>query len=110
MNKLRWKVYIIWLSLKWCFQVNLGDYVWYKEKKYNVANGVRCRMWRLHDLDNGDNGWVKRSECKKVNTLSNYIGSFKSAYRFYMTSWYDIWCNEGILDWMRQCNIWPKGR
>jgi len=119
LNKLRWKVYIIWLSLKWCFQVNLGDEVWYRGLKYNVLNGVHCGEWRLVGpdtfghmvtFDNGRDGWVPRKDCKKVKTLSNYIHSFKSGYWFYMTSWYDIWVREGILDWMKGCNIWPKRR
>lgn len=108
MNKLRWNIYIIWLSLKWINKTGLGDMVWYQGKRYRVANGVRCGMWRLHGLENGNDGWVPRQECKKVKSLQNYIGSFKSAYRFYMTSWFDIWVGQGIKDWMRQCNIWPK--
>ena len=119
MNKLRWWIYVIWLSAKWCFQVNLGDLVWYHGRKYVVLNGVRSNSWKLAEwnifgeplvLENGNDGWVPRAECKKVKTLSNAIGSFRSGYRFYMTSWYDIWVREGILDWMRSCRIWPLPR
>jgi len=106
MKKLYWRLRIIWLSLKWCFRVNLGDWVWYGGKKYIVSNGVMSDSWRLSSLDNGRDGWVPRSDCKKVWTPKNIIGSFRSGYRFYMTSWFDIWVNEGIKPWMRGCNIW----
>ena len=113
LNKLRWKMYIVWLSFKWVRNVNLGDLVWYQGKKYSVSNGVMSNSWRLFDIRTGNtetanDGWVPRSECKKVKSISNYIGSFKSGYRFYMGYWYDIWIREGIIDWMRGCNIWPK--
>jgi hypothetical protein len=108
LNRLRWRIYIIWLSLKWIRNINLGDWVWYQGNKYIVANGVRIGMWRLHGFKDFENSWVLRGDCKKVKSISNYYGSFKSAHRFYMTSWYGIWVREGIKDWMRSCRIWPK--
>lgn len=107
MIKLYWKIRIFFLALRWISQVNLGDEVWYKGKKHTVCNGVRCNSWRLDKLDNGDDGWVPRKDCKKVFSFRNLNHSFSSGYRFYMTSWFDIWCNTGIKDWMRKCNIWP---
>lgn len=104
-RKIYWWFFIIRLSLKWCWKINLGDWIWYKGKKYIVSNGVRSGSWRLSYLDNGDNGWVSRIECGKVWTLKNIIGSFKSGYSFYMTSWLDIWVRNGIKPWMRGCNI-----
>jgi hypothetical protein len=97
---------IIWLSFKWMFRICLGDQVWYKGKKYCVLNGVRENSWRLSNLDNGDDGWVLRKECKKVKSYKNYLHSFTSGYHFYMTSWYDIWKRNGIQNWMRGCRIW----
>jgi len=105
-KKIYWWVYVVFLSFKWCFRVNLGDTVFYKNKKYIVANGVRSNSWRLSGLSNGDSGWVKRSDCRKVLTFSNMKKSFKSGYFFYMTSWYDIWCRNGIEPWMKSCKIW----
>jgi hypothetical protein len=102
----RWRFYIIWLSFKWMFRVNLGDVVWYSGKKYTVCNGVRCNSWRLGDLDNGDDGWVKRDLCRKLWTVKNMCTSFKSGYSFYMSNWYGIWRNGGIKPWMRTINIW----
>ena len=112
MNKLLWKLRIIWLSLRWIPQVNLGDYVHYRGGIYMVYNGVRCGMWRLGNLDDGkdkhNTGWVKRSDCRKVWSLTNIRHSFRSGYNFYMTSWYDIWCREGIKGWMKDTarNLW----
>lgn len=106
-TKIYWKIRIFFLALRWIPQVNLGDKVWYKGKKYTVCNGVRCESWRLGDLDNSDSGWVKRKDCKKVKTFKNIKTSFYSGYRFYMTSWYKIWCRNGIEPWMKGCRIWP---
>lgn len=107
MVKAYWKIRIFFLALRWIPQINIGDIVVYKGKEYMVCNGVRYGSWRLGNLDNGDDGWVSRSECKKVWTLENIMQSFKFGWHFYMTSWFDIWCREGIKGWMRGCNIWP---
>ena len=109
LNKIYWKLFIIKLSIRWCWQINLGDWIWYRGKKYIVSNGVRSGSWRLPYLDNGDDGWVPRVDCRKVWTPKNVIGSFKSGHRFYMGYWYRIWVNEGIKPWMRGCKIWAKG-
>ena len=109
-KKLYWKARINWLALQWIPNVNLGDVVRYQGKKYEVCNGVRYGQWRLGDLENERDGWVPRSECKKVWTIANIRHSFFAGRNFYMTSWYDIWCRDGIKDWMRGCNIWPKNK
>lgn len=106
-KRIFWKLRIIWLAIQWIPQTNLGDKVWYQGKEYMVCNGVRAKSWRLGDFDNGDNGWVRRSECRKVKSLANYWHSFQSGYQFYMTSWFGIWTKQGIKDWMQNCNIWP---
>lgn len=103
-----WRIYIICLALRWMPQINLGDMVWYAGNEHLVCNGVRSGSWRLANLDNGDRGWVKRIDCKKVKAIGNYLQSFQSGYRFYMTSWFDIWVREGVKPWMRGCRIWPK--
>ena len=103
---MKYTILMYWLAFKWIFRINLGDMVWYRGKKYPVSNGVRCGMWRLPDLDNGDGGWVKRSDCRKVASLKNFSGSFRSALGFYRSNWLDIWKREGIKPWMKGCNIW----
>ena len=107
-DKLKYKILIIYLSTKWIFTICIGDKVIYQGKEYVVANGVRSMCWRLAGLDNGDGGWVRRVECKKVRTIRNFLGSFNSGYRFYMVNWYGIWVNSGIEPWMRGCNIWVR--
>lgn len=106
MKRIKYWLLIVGLSIKWMFRVNVGDLVIYQGKQHQVLNGVRCESWRLGDLDNGDDGWVLRSDCKKVWTPQNMIGSFKSGYRFYMGYWFKIWVNKGIEPWVKGCNIW----
>ena len=103
---MKYYLLIVWQSIKWMFRVNLGDFVWYNNKQYVVVNGVRCNSWRLSNLENDDNGWVLRKDCKKVWTINNMIGSFKSGYGFYMHNWFSIWKRSGIELWMKSCNIW----
>jgi hypothetical protein len=105
--KVKYWAYIVWLSARWIPQVNLGDRVIYKGVEYVVVNGVRNGSWRLAELENGDDGWVPRSEVEKSCDLLNMAASFMSGYRFYMGYWFDIWVREGIEDWMRGCAIWP---
>lgn len=106
-KKLYWNCFIVYLSLKWCRQINLGDLVWYEGKKHIVLNGTMTNHWRISDVTS-NSGWVLCSKCKKVWTLSNIIKSYCSGRRFYMINWYKIWINEGIKPWMLNCNIWAK--
>lgn len=107
MTLLYWRLRIFFLALRWIPQVNLGDVVRYRGKKYTVCNGVRSGSWRLGNLDNGRDGWVSRKDCKKIWTVANIRHSFFFGWNFYMTSWFDIWCRGGVKGWMRGCNIWP---
>jgi len=108
MKKIR-KYHLVALifCIKAMFQQNLGDYIIYSGKRYMIHNGVRANSWRLGNLDNNDDGWVLRSECRKVMTLSNMTRSFKSKWRFYKTSWFSIWESTGrIGNFAKSCNIW----
>lgn len=109
-RKIYYWLYIRWLAFLWIFQTNLGDKVRYKGKVYIVANGVIANQWRLDGLNNGENGWVSRKECKKIVTLENILGSYSYGVQFYMGSWYKIWMSQGIRPWVRRCSIWPLGR
>lgn len=106
-NGIKYYLLVIWLSLKWVFRVNLGDVVLYRGNKYVVFNGVMSKSWRI-DIDNGRDGWVPRSECRKHITFANLHNSFKSGYHFYMTNWYVIWANDGVKPWMLGCKIWAN--
>lgn len=105
-NKARWRLFIILLSVKWVFRVNLSDLVWYKNEKYTVISGVTCGMWDISKPGELGRLLAPRGECRKVISFSNLIGSFRSGYSFYRTNWLDIWERAGIADWMRKCKIW----
>ena len=104
--KLKYWLYIIWLSAKWIFRQNLGDQVVYSGKKYLIANGVVSNCWRLSGLQNDNDGWVKRNECRKIITPYNLLHSFRSGYRFYMGYWFNIWVRNGIEEWVKRLPIW----
>ena len=109
MIRIYYRLYIIWLSLKWVIRINLGDkIIWLKDtwpQTYTVINGVCPGSWKVTDGIE-DAFEVNRSECQKIKTIQNYFNSFKSGYRFYMGYWYDIWVRNGIEPWVRKCNIW----
>ena len=108
MRKIYYKVYIVYLSFKWIFRINLGDKVLWDgdlPQTYSVINGVCPGSWKITDGIE-DAFEVKRDECRKIKTIPNYINSFKSGYSFYVGYWFDIWCNNGIEPWIRKCNIW----
>lgn len=105
MNKVRLWILIRWLALKWVFRINLGDYVWYNGSISVVYNGNRCGMWRIGLRDLPNDGWVKRSDCKKLWHWRNMRGSWKSAIIFYKTSWEDTWRRTGTKKWLG-LNIW----
>lgn len=105
-RKLKFRIFIIFLSSKWMFRTMIGDWVLYRGQKYQILNGVRCESWHLIDLTNCAQGWVPRKDCKKIWTLSGVLKSFRYGYRFYMTNWYSIWISQGIKPWMRACRIW----
>jgi len=104
--KMYWRIRVVLYSCKWIFRINLADRVYYQDRIYLVANGVRSGQWRLDGVKNNDDGWVPRSECKKVIYPKDLINSFRLGYRFYMVNWYSIWLNNGIKPWMKKCNIW----
>lgn len=103
---MKYKLLIVFLSIKWMFRINIGDYVWYQRNKYVVINGASSESWKLAGYENDNESYVPRKDCKKVLTPKNLIHSFNSGYNFYMDYWYDIWKREGIKDWMKKCNIW----
>lgn len=113
LNRLKWRLFIIWISLRWILKTNLGDIVIYKGKEYFVNNGVVPKHWDLIEnkdyykgrecLDN-----IPHDLCKKKYTLKTMWRSYKSGYNFYMTNWYGIWCRNGVEDWVRRLKIWNK--
>ncbi len=110
MNKLRygkwnpkgiyWRIFIVWLSLKWVLRINLGDIVIYQGNDHIVNNGVCKPQYDLIDLTLRKSIRVHKDNFTKKKTFNNYIHGFKSGYFFYMTSWFNIWYRYGIEDWM----------
>ncbi len=105
-----WRLYIIRLSLRWCWKINLRDYVWYKGKKCMALQGVCDPRWDLRDPDGNRIELVHKSEFRKSWTPRNVWRSFCYGYDFYMGYWYSSWVRSGIKPWMRGCNIWSDGR
>lgn len=106
---MKYRFLIIWLSFKSMFKINTGDLVYYKKKKYRVINGtkrVEGLCWELLDSDKNTEGYIEGEKCRKVFTFINCLGSFKTSYNFYMVSWFSIWKNSGIQEWMKRCDIW----
>ena len=106
MRQIYYWIKIIFLSLKWIPNINLGDIVLYEGKRWCVMQGVMAPTWEIQVVDSFERKSVHESLFKKEATVKNYFGSFKSAYQFYMTSWYRIWCYSGIQPWMKACRIW----
>ncbi len=106
MNKLRVKLLMLKLSLRWVRAINIGDLVWYQGIQYRVMQMVCYPGIEISQDEGFSRRHVQVGECEKVRSISNYLSSFKSAWRFYRTSWQDIWEREGIQPWMRGCNIW----
>jgi hypothetical protein len=109
-----WRARIVHLAARWMFIHNIGDRVIYQGRKWSLIQGVQAPTWSLIRGDfNGDDFErvdAHERDFRKVRTLANYIGSFRSGYRFYMRSWYSIWMNEGIQPWMLSCHIWGRRR
>lgn len=107
--KLRYRIFIIYLSFRWIFWQNIGTKVIYNNSIHTICNGTRANSWRLDNLPNGDDGWVHRSDCRFLFSVENIIHSFRAGYSFYMHYWFDIWVRNGVEDWCKGCQIWPGG-
>lgn len=106
LKKLSWKLFILALSLKNTFKLNLGDIVIYKNNEYYLTQGVNKPFWTLSSTYSGHEIIAHQKLFNKKGSIKNYKHSFKHNYRFYMNSWFDIWVNSGIQRWMLNCNIW----
>lgn len=104
-----WHFFILRLALRWVPRFNIGDVVIHKGRRWALNQGVDAPRWSMISLpDRADYITVCSSEFRKERALRNYLGSFKSGWRFYMQNWYGIWMNGGIQPWMRECRIWAK--
>jgi hypothetical protein len=104
--KTYWRVRIFLLFLKWIRGIKIGTKVKYKGEVWTAVNGTYASpSWDIM-RDGSRVACVPESELSKVKTIGNYLHGFKSGYRFYMTSWFRIWVDQGVKPWMRRCNIW----
>lgn len=89
-------------SLKWCFQVNIGNYLRHEGKLVYVNNGVKIDSWDCLEVDKGLNIirpdgskavclLVPKKGARKVFRLSTPFNDFMQGFRFYMGYWYGIW-------------------
>ena len=94
MKRFLLKLQIRLYALSKIFTVNLGSKVIYKGNVYEVCNGVRSMSWRLEpSLTLPDDGWVLRSECRKILSLKNLRQTYNFLVKFYEGYWLDIWTN-----------------
>lgn len=88
------KLQIRFYALSKIFAINIGSKVLYKGNEYEVCNGVRHGKWRLEpSLALPDDGWVLRSECRKILSLKNLRKTYNFFVNFYEGYWLDFWTN-----------------
>jgi len=104
-KSIKYWLLIVYLSFKWIFKINLGDIVIFEGKRYIAIQGVCDPYW---DISRGEEilTYVHKKDFEKEKSIRNLLGSFKSGYHFYMLSWFKIWVNSGIEEWMKGCKIW----
>jgi len=107
MNKIKYWLLVVFLSVKYMFKQNPGMWIKYRGEKYQIINMGGAVTWRIQKMLYGEVLEVNRTECNLVLTPRNIIvNGFCSRYDFYMMYWYDIWCRIGIESWMKtDCNI-----
>ena len=95
-RKIYYRIFIFFLALKWnLFSVNPMDKVMYEGEEYYVNTAYSCDEWVLSKGEIVD-VIAPKKKCKKVKSFDNYVQSFETGMNFYMVSWYDIWCRNGI--------------
>lgn len=107
-RKVFWWGYIVVLSCRWISRLNLGDVVIWRGRRWVAVQGVSAPTWEIQEIGSFDRAKVHIDDLRKERSIGNYVGSFLSGYRFYMTAWFDIWVRSGIEQWMRECNIWAR--
>ncbi|MDD0853031.1 hypothetical protein HBN50_07980 [Halobacteriovorax sp. GB3] len=99
-------VYVFFLvlkdSLKWCFTINIGNFLKHEGKIVYVNNGTNPTNWSCLEVNksfqiiypDGKSAisiMVPKSNARKVYQLSTPIQDFMRGFRFYMGYWYEIW-------------------
>ncbi len=87
-----WRVRIAWLALCWVPRFNLGDRVLCGGREWVLSQGRNAPTWTLRNPDRRVESFeAHEEEFTKVRSVSNYVGSFRSGWRFYMAYWFAIW-------------------
>ena len=84
--KLKYKIYIMWISLRWIRKTCLGDIVIYKGEEYFISNGASPYSWTLQQPNFGkriEN--APRIKCIKKKTFNNYFDSYILNYQLKLT-------------------------
>jgi len=85
----------VWLGIKASPKIQLGSRVVYEEEVHTVINGIWANHWLIDGLPQ-DSGVVFKKDCKRVKKLKEWKHSFKTTYRWWMTSWHSIEVNKKI--------------
>ena len=76
-NRLRWWIYVVYLSSKRIFRTQLGTIVIYKGEEYFISNGASPNSWTLQQPNYGKRvESAPRNECKKKLTFKNRKSTF----------------------------------
>lgn len=97
-------------SLKWCFSINIGNYLLHENKKVLVNNGVKVDYWDCLECDDdfniirpdgnlAINVLVPKNNAKKIYTFKTPLSDFMQGFRFYMGYWYLIWVSPNSGDY-----------
>jgi hypothetical protein len=89
-------------SFKWCFSINIGNYLKQDGKKYYVNNGVKLNYWDCLEVNNkleiirpdgnlAISTLIPKEGSRKIYKLSTPLSDFMQGFRFYMGYWYEIW-------------------
>lgn len=89
-------------SLKWCFSINIGNYLKHNNRLYYVNNGASLGYWDCLEVDSDfqikrpDGNLairkaIKKEGAVKVYRLNTPVKDFMQGFRFFMGYWYGIW-------------------
>lgn len=92
---LKINIFILWLSLNWIGEKNLGGKVRYQGKIWMLSQGVRNPWWNL--IRTGE--YLENVHCRDFKLVQNpveWINAFKSGWRFYTRNWRSIWISSDL--------------
>lgn len=100
MIKIKWWLFMVWVSLRWIPDYNLGDEVVFQGRIWTLCQGVSRPVWTLGRIAVNNEYTIMEAherDFRKRKTIRNYLRSFRSGYKFYKQSWYAIWVHTNSL-------------